>query len=219
MNESSQLRLGGWAGIIFSVLSLAVIPLVVAPPPALGATGTAFVDYYLQHRTGFLIGNYLGIAAFFPGFLQLVMLVNHIRRKEGEDGWIASLVLSTGTFAYAVFACSLVVFQALPFLVDSNQSEAMGTLGSVWFALDGLAALPFVMAIGWACLRAGVFARWLGYASYLAALLAIVMSLGGLTYTPAWLAGGGPATMVGFVSFFAWTFAIGLVLLSESRKV
>ena len=39
------------------------------------------------------------------------------------------------------------------------------------------------------------------------------MSLGGLTATPAWLAGGGPATFAGFVVFFLWTFAIGVAMV------
>lgn len=73
MNETTGLRAAGWAGIVFSVLSLIVIPLSFPPPPPLGATGAEFSAYYDAHRWGFLIGNYLGIAAFIPGFLQLVV--------------------------------------------------------------------------------------------------------------------------------------------------
>ena len=213
MEDRRAFRLAGWAGIVFSVLSLAVIPLVVTPPPALGASGPTFLAWYRAHRTGFLIGNYLGIAAFFPGFVQLAVLAARVRRLEGTSGWLASLVLTTGTFAYAVFACSLVAFQVMPFLVDPGAAAAFGWFGSVWFALDGLAALPLVLAVGWATLQTGVLPRWLGHASWLVAALAVLMSLGSLTATPGWLAAGGLATFVGFVAFFAWTFAIGLVMV------
>ena len=64
-------------------------------------------------------------------------------------------MLASGTFTYGVFACSLIAFQALPFLVDPASPQAtlaMGTLASIWFSLDGLAAIPFLLAVGWATL-------------------------------------------------------------------
>ena len=210
------MRLAGWAGILFSLLSLIVIPLVAtpsAPPPVLGANGADIAAWYAAHRTGFLIGNYLGIVAFFPGFVQLAVLGARIRRLEGEGGWLASLVLTTGTFGYAIFACSLILFQLLPFLPEPTEARPFGWLAAVWFALDGLAALPVVLAVGWATLRTGALPRWIAHLSWVVAAAALVMSLGGLTVTPAWLAGGGPATFAGFVAFFLWTFAIGVAMV------
>jgi hypothetical protein len=215
--DARTLRIAGWAGIVFSVLSLIVIPLVLSLPPPLGSSGAAFAAWYAEHRLGFLIGNYLGVAAFFPGFVQLAVLAACVRRLEGGADWLASLVLATGAFTYAVFACSLVVYQVLPFLVGpqlESAAEAMGSLGAVWFALDGLAALPLVLSVGWATMRTGALPRWFAHLSWLVAAIAVVMSLGGLTATPAWLAGGGLVTAIGFIVFFAWTFAIGVIFLS-----
>lgn len=221
-DDSHALRVAGWSGIAFSVLSLIVIPLEAYPlPPPLGSSGATLAAWFGAHRRGFLIGNYLGVAAFVPGFVQLAVLAARVRRLEGAAGWLSSLVLGTGTFTYAVFACSLVVFQVLPFLVDPRLEaamEAMGSLGAVWFALDGLAALPLVLAVGWATVRVGVLPAWFAWASWLLALLALVMSLGGLTATPPWLAGGGLATGIGFVAFFAWTFAIGVIQLQGTTS-
>jgi hypothetical protein len=217
VDDTRGMRLGGWAGILFSILSLIVLPLVAVPmappPPLLGSDGPAVVAWFQAHRGGFLWGNYLGIAAFFPGFLQLVILAARVRRREGEGGWLGALVLTSGTFGYAVFACSLILFQVLPFLVDAAAAQALGWLASVWFALDGLAALPLVLAVGWAVLRTGALPRWVAHASWAGAALSVVMSLGGLTATPAWLAGGGPATFAGFVGFFVWTAAIGVAMI------
>jgi hypothetical protein len=209
-------RIAGWAGIVFSVLSLAVIPLALPPPPALGTGGAGFAEWFGTHRVGFLVGNYLGVGAFLPGFVQLAALAARVRRAEGEGGWLASLVLGTGTFAYAVFGCSLMVFQTLPFLTQPRLEapmEAMGTFGAVWFALDGLAAFPFVVAVGWAASATRVLPRWFSNTTWVVASLALVMSLGGLTAEPAWLAGGGPATGLGFVGFFVWTLLLGVVFL------
>lgn len=216
MDHQRTSRIGGYAGILFSILSLMVIPMVASPmmpPPVLGSSGPAFVEWFQAHRTGFLWGNYLGIAAFVPGFVQLAVLAARVRRLEGPDGWLGGLVLSTGTFAYAVFACSLVLFQVMPFVIAPSAAEALGWFASIWFALDGLAALPLVLAVGWAALRTGALPRWLGWASFLVAPSAILMSVGGLTASPAWLAGGGLATFAGFVLFFLWTFAVAVAML------
>jgi hypothetical protein len=217
MDDARALRIAGWSGIAFSVLSLIVIPLCLSLPPALGSSGATFAAWYQSHRVGFLIGNYLGVAAFFPGFVQLAVLASRVRRLEGPTGWLSGLVLASGTFTYAVFACSLVVFQALPFLAGpqlEGATEALGALASVWFALDGLAALPLVLAVGWATARTGALPRWFAHASWLLAALAVTMSLGALTATPSWLAGGGLVTGIGFLAFFAWTFAWGVLFLS-----
>lgn len=218
MDETRSLRIAGWAGIVFSILSLIVIPLACVGtfPPALGANGAGFAAWYRDHKLGFLVGNFLGIAAFAPGFVQLAVLAARFRKAEGPDGWFAPLVLSTGTFAYAVFACSLAVFQALPFLVDPGTEDAalaMGTLGAVWFALDGLAALPFVLAVAWAAAATGALPAWVARVTWPLSALAVLMSVGSLTDTPEWLAAGGLATAIGFVGFFVWTFALAVLFL------
>src|SRR5262245_3594068 len=106
MDDPRTDRIAGWAGIVFSVLSLIVLPLILSLPPPLGSSGAAFAAWYGEHRLGFLIGNYLGVAAFFPGLVQLAVLAARVRQREGATGWLSSLVLATGTFTYAVFACS-----------------------------------------------------------------------------------------------------------------
>lgn len=213
MDDARALRFAGWAGIAFSVLSLIVIPLAPAAPPALGASGAAFADWYRAHRTGFLLGNYLGIAAFIPGFVHLAVLA--MRFRVGPRGDLHGiLVLATGTFTYAVFACSLVVFQVLPFVIaHEDAAETIGTLGAVWFALDGLAAVPFVLAVGVGTAATRALPAWVAKASWVVAVLAIVMSLGAVFTKPAWLAAGGPATLLGFGAFFAWVIALSVVFL------
>lgn len=148
MSEPRALRIGGWSGIVFSVLSLIVLPLTangLQAPPALGATPEQFTAWYAAHRMGFLVGNYLGIAAFIPGLVQLAILAALVREKDDAKGFLGGLILATGTFSYAVFACSLIVLQVMPFLIDPaspTATLAIGTLAAVWFALDGLAAAP-----------------------------------------------------------------------------
>jgi hypothetical protein len=218
MDDQRASRLAGWAGIVFSVLSLIVLPMALPPPPppALGATGAQLATWFADHKLGFLVGNYLGILAFVPGLVQLAVLAARVRRLQGPNGWFSSLILATGAFTYAMFACSLALFQVLPFLVDARQhdmAEAMGSLAMVWFALDGLGALPLVLFVGWAGRATGALPKWFAPYSWLTALLATVMSLGALTTQPAWLAAGGPVSGLGFIAFFVWTGVLGGVFL------
>jgi hypothetical protein len=218
MTTTNDSRLAGWSGIVFSLLSLIVIPLTASPLPVLGAAGADYARWYTAHRNGFLVGNFLGLAAFLPGLVQLVVLAAAIRRREGDGGWLSTLVLSSGVFTYAIFFCSLVVFEALPFLLATrsiDSLEAMGTLGNVWFAVDGLAAVPLVVAISWAARRTGVLPSWFVAFGWVVALLASIMGLGGITASPAWLAGGGAATFAGFTAFFIWTLALGVIQLRQ----
>lgn len=213
-------RIAGWCGLVFTALSLIVIPLTASgdvPLPAVGGSGEAFARWFSLHKTGFLVGNYLGIAAFVPGMVQLAVLAALFRKQDDDEHWFGAFVLATGTFTYCVFACSLVAFQALPFLVDPaspQASLAMGTLASIWFSLDGLAALPFLLAVGWATLATkDVLPRWFASFTWVVTALAIVMSLGSIWIEPAWLAGGGPATIAGFFAFFVWTGVLSVVML------
>lgn len=223
MEERRSDRLAGWAGILFSALSLVVFPLVLTPPapPVVGQSGAEVALWFDLHRTGFLVGNYLGVAAFLPGFVQLSVLAARIRRAEGEGGFLAALVLTTGTFGYAVFACSLIAFQAMPFLLAPHlhgSIEALGSLTAVWFALDGLAAFPLVISVGIATVATRVLPAWFARVSWVVAVLALAMSIGALTTTPSWLAAGGIVTGVGFIGFFVWTFVLGVVFLRRKPE-
>jgi len=211
-----------WAGIIFSVLSLVVFPLVMAspssPPPIVGQSGAEVAVWFDQHRRGFLLGNYLGVAAFLPGFVQLTVLAARIKRAEGEGGFLGTLILTTGTFGYAVFACSLIAFQAMPFLLAPHLQaaiEALGSLTAVWFALDGLAAFPLLIAVGLAARSTRVLPPWFARFTWVIAFFAFAMSLGSLTASPPWLAAGGMVTGVGFIGFFVWTFVLGVVFMRK----
>jgi hypothetical protein len=217
MDEARSLRIGGWAGITFVVLSLIVLPIAAGGPlpPALGHTGAEYAAWYGAHRTSFLLGNYLGIASFFPGFVMLAVLAARVRRLEGPNGWLGPLVLCTGTFAFAIFACSLCLFQVMPFLIQPGReaaAEAFGTLANLWFALDGLAAAPLILSVGWAARTTGALPGWFGKLCSLSAAIAVVTSLGALTATPSWLAGGGTATVAGFIAYFAWALTLAILL-------
>jgi hypothetical protein len=212
-------RIAGLAGILFVVSSLIVIPLSPVIPPPLGSSAAEISAYYAGHGIPFLIGNYLGVAAFLPGFVQLAFLTALVRRAEGGDGWLAPLVLGTGTFAYGFGAVALTLFQALPFVIAPGMEPAVhgvAGLANVGFALFFLPASAFAGSVAWAVLSTRVLGRWLGYAGAFVALVSFVASLGALTTTPRWLAGGGVASSLALVLFFVWLLALALTFLRSS---
>lgn len=225
MDQSRALRIGGIAGLVFVALSLVVIPLTLAPTthgslPIPGSTAFGpSTRWYQEHRPGFLVGNYLGLAAFFPGFVQLAVLCAAIRKRESAAGFFGILVFGCGTFAYAVFGCSLLIFQAMPFLLDPSvpqATRALSTLSMIAFSLDGLAALPFVVSVAWTVEVTRVLPKWFAIFSWITAVLTLLMSLGALVESPRWLAAGGTATDVGFVGFFVWIAVIAVLLLRRN---
>src|SRR5437879_13680388 len=109
-------RLAGLAGILFSALSVAIIPFSPEIGAPIGSSADELVSYYVRHHSGFLLGNYLGVAAFLPGFIQLAIVSSWIRRLDEPHGWLGSLAHSRGSFAYSPGPCRLVVSQVLPFI-------------------------------------------------------------------------------------------------------
>jgi hypothetical protein len=144
------------------------------------------------------------------------VLYAEIRKREGAAGWLGMLVFGCGTFTYAIFGCSLVIFQAMPFLIDPavpQATRALSTLSMVWFALDGLAAAPFIIAVAWSVATTHVLPKWFGILSWITAALAVLMSVGALVESPQWLAAGGTVTDLGFVGFFAWIACMAVLFL------
>lgn len=104
MDHARAHKIAGVAGLVFAILSLIVIPLTLVPESHASALTSSTVlgpsaRWYQEHRSGFLLGNYLGLAAFFPGFVQLAVLYAAIRKREGGGGWLAILVFGCGTSA------------------------------------------------------------------------------------------------------------------------
>jgi hypothetical protein len=102
MDQARAHKIAGVAGLVFATLSLIVIPLTLVPESHASALKSSTVlgpsaRWYHEHRSGFLLGNYLGLAAFFPGFVQLAVLYAAIRKREGAGGWLAILVFGCGT--------------------------------------------------------------------------------------------------------------------------
>jgi hypothetical protein len=95
----------------------------------------------------------------------------------------------------------------------------MGSLAAVWFSLDGLGALPMIIAVAWATRATNVLPRWFVHFSAVVGVIAFAMSLGAFFAQPGFIAAGGLITGVGFVAFFAWTFVLAILFLRSRHAL
>ena len=209
------MRAAGWGGVLFVVLSGAIVVLSPFWPP-LGAPADVVVDYYREHRMPFLVGNYLAAAAAIPSFLQIGGLVMLIKRAEGERGWLWIAVLSSVVLAHAVGALALAAYQVVPFELGPGQeavAKGFSDFAGVAFAFFMAVLSAFVALTSWAVLETRVLPRWYAFLGVPIAGACLAGSLGSIWSEPAWLAGGGILDATATSAFFLWCLILALLFL------
>jgi hypothetical protein len=216
------MRIAGWAGVAFFVLSGVI---VVAAPfwPPLGASAAEVVTWYRAHRMPFLVANYLAMVAAVPSFIQLAYLCMLVRRAEGERGWLWIAMLGSATLAHAMGALALTVYQAVPFQLAAAQAavaKGLSDLAGVAFAMFLTVLAGFLGVTAWALFATKVLPRWLAQATIPMAVVCFIGSFGAIWEEPRWLAGGGFFTAATCSTFFVWCLIVAVLFLrmKEPRK-
>lgn len=211
------MRTAGVAGILFVVLSAAVVVLSPFWPP-LGTQMPQVVQYYATHRTPFLVGNYLAALAAVPSFVQLAALVGLLKRAEGDRGWLWVAVLSAALFAHALGGGALLAYQAIPFQLDVRQpgsAKALSDLAGSSFGFALIGAGGFAALTSWATFKTRALPGWFGLSGLLVALACFVASAGVVVTTPEWFAGGGTLTVAVTGLFLLWALALAVIFLRQ----
>src|SRR5215208_5778338 len=184
-NSTALVRLGGVCGILFVIL---LVPGVLVarpdvPDAKLGAQQV--LDYFDDKQGALLIGNGLSFifAAFFLWFLGVLHGV--LRSAEGEYSGLSSAGLAGGVMFVVLETAGASVEIIHPastsrfenFLPDAQLAFVSQAL-SGWlysFAWVGLAIL--LSATSLVALGTGFLPRWLAWAGFLAALVAVLKFL------------------------------------------
>jgi hypothetical protein len=214
------MRLAGWSGIAFVVLSGVIVVLSPFWPP-LGASTAEVVDYYRAHRMPFLVGNLIAIGAAVPSFAQIGALCLLIKKAEGEGGWLWIATFGSALLAHAIGALTLVAYQVVPFELDAGNellAKGFNDLAGVAFASFLLVLTGFVGFASWGTLATRVLPRWFGVSGLVICLLCLLGSGGALVTEPKWFAGGGlySANVTGL--FFLWCGALAVLFLRMPRN-
>ena len=211
-------RVGALAGLATVALFVAIV-IVIPQVPAQNHSIAEIGRKTAEHRTGILLGVYLG--ALLTGALLVFgsAFVARLRRAEGSGGgwWIVAL---TGIAGTAVGLTTDIILAALVRAVGHGVS---GT--ALWVGYpagpDGFVmAIPlavFFVAAGLGGRASGVLPRWLGW---LALVVAALFTIGAAGVTGDEVDGGilGSFLLLGFAGFLIWTVATSVHLWREPRK-
>lgn len=203
------LRLAGWSGVLFVVLSCVIA--VVAPRwPPLGASPDAIAAYYGAHGDAFLWGNWLAAVPGAPAFLVLAVLVAQLRRAEGEGGWLWLAVLGAGLAVHADGLVVLGLFQTVPFVSDAaGAGLAVSHLANAGFGFFLIALGALQLFTGWAGQATTALPRWLSLGSLAGAPVSFLASAGSVKPV-GHFAAGSLATIVAFLLFIAWNVGLAV---------
>jgi hypothetical protein len=191
-------RIGG-LGIVFSILYAVGILALGGTEPGIGASSTALVKYYADHRGAetaavFVVAIAMVVFAFFLGSLLRAVF------RSGESAYF-SVVATVGGAVYIGGMLLSAVLQLA--LVDAAHHHQLATIQTFNF-LSQDDWVPFVFGLGTLALATGIAAirgrtlpRWLAWITVVFGVLCISGPLGGIAFliTP------------------AWTLALGVVLL------
>jgi hypothetical protein len=210
MTDTNILRLGGISGLLFLIL---FIPSYLTAPDSPTATlAQQDLINYFNARQGEILalnGLLLIFAAFFF-LLFLGVLHSALQRAEGERYGVSSIVLAGGLLFLAVMLAGAAVEIMHPatqarfqnFRADAQLGYlSLGLSGWMYrFAFAGMAAL--IAATSFGALGTGFLPKWLVWAGFAAALVALTRYVGPLG---GWLA----LLWIAVVSVLMITGAIG----------
>jgi hypothetical protein len=212
MADRWALRWGGISGILFVVLLIPGIFIGRPDVPEPGLSGQEVHNYFSGWRTLFMAGNgvsFIFAAFFFLWFLGI--LRNVLRSTEGEGEWLSTVALSGGlifiTLELAGAAAEIVYPAALARFANFQPDAQLAFLSlalSGWlynFAWVGLSVL--IAAASALALWIRRLPRWLGWAGFVFAVLALSKFLTPLAHTVAllWVLVVSALMLAGRVSF------------------
>jgi hypothetical protein len=196
MADRWALRFGGISGILFVVLLIPGIFIGRPDLPEPALSGQEVHNYFSGWRTLFMAGNgvsFIFAAFFFLWFLGI--LRNVLRSTEGEGEWLSTVALCGGLMfitlelagaaaeiAYPATLARFANFQADAQLAFLSLSLSGWLYNFAWVGLSVLIAAASALAL-W--LRR--LPRWLGWAGFVFAVLALSKFLTPLAHSVALL--------------------------------
>ncbi len=205
------------SGILFVVL-LAVSFTLPTQPPQSGESPQKVIEFFKNHRLQFFIALYLQGLALIPFFVFSARLRDLLHSVEGGKSLFASV-----SFASAV-ASGALALAISPFWATlayrSNRSDpgmvrVLFDLGNLGFNVISFPFAIFIAAASVVMIRAGIPARWLGWAGIPVAFLQLVSA--GSFAEAGIFAPGGLIFLVGFFFWALWVLTTSTMMYKESR--
>ncbi|MGQ0671086.1 MAG: hypothetical protein ACT4PO_15740 [Actinomycetota bacterium] len=215
MNGSRWERIAAGTGIVWVVLT-AVGSIIQTNPPGVNDPVGKITSYYVVHRSGILLGEFLiGLGGlFFLWFLGSMW--SHFRRAEGEPGRVSAVVFGAGVLTLAVFLVEGSMYTALAYRIaregDPRIIRAVWDMASVAATFRGYTVAALFAAIAVVVLRTGALPRWIGGTAVVLGLLQIVRPLGVFANSGPFVLSGA-FSGIGFALDGIWVLATSFLLV------
>jgi len=218
--ECNLKNAAGIGGIVFVILSLAIVCIVPPIPSLVSKTGEIML-YYETYRDRFLIGNYLAMLAAPPSFLWGAYITRAVKKAEGSDGWWWMTILGTFVMAHSMGNVLLMFYQWAAWSIGNKTAPDIATgisdLSSHGFAFFLVAQFALALFTALATFQTKVFSKASAYLGLLTAAVSLVASTGTI-FTTGWLAAGGYATGAALGIFMAWFFWLSVEILRQKKS-
>ncbi|HKH37187.1 MAG TPA: hypothetical protein VKA82_08470 [Rubrobacter sp.] len=185
-NSTALVRLGGVCGILFVILLVPGVLVARPDVPDASLSAQQVLDYFDDKQGALLIGN--GLSFIFAAFFFLWFLgVLHgvLRSAEGEHSGLSSAALAGGVMFVVLETAGASVeiihpastsrfenFQPDTQLAFVSQALSGWLYSFAWVGLAILLSATSLVALG-----TGILPRWLAWAGFLAALVAVLKFL------------------------------------------
>ena len=208
-------RIGFVAGIAWVVL-LVIGNLVQTAPPNASDSAEKVTSYFVNHRSGILLGQYLvGLGAIVFVFF-LMALANYFRQADGALRILPAAIVGAGLWTLAVGIVDGSITTALAYGVAKEGGPAvvyafwrLFVVAATW---RGYTVAALFVAIAAAALRTRSVPRWVGATATVLALAQMVRPLG-------LYAASGPFEPLGAFSSISflldgvWVLAVSILFL------
>jgi len=208
-------RIGGWAGIATTVLLVASL-FVVAAPPGMDAGAQEIKDYLLDNRSGGTL-SVLAAALALPLFLFFLAGLREALTPPGTDGWLAGVSTRCGAY----FGLGLVLGNACFYSATWTKETATGSadvfrvtwdLGYlVYLALFPLAAV-LLIGTGIAAMRAGALHRWWAWIGIVVGVAIAIGTVAIVSYTTA------SVSFPTYLGFLVWLLIASILMVRSDHS-
>jgi hypothetical protein len=175
--KDGSAMVGGWTGIGFVVTAL-LASFLYEQPPSLDLPPHVILEWAHEWRTGISVAMIMGVFA----SLLFLLFATYMHRRladAGED-FLGSVVFGSGML-YAAFVgltslppAILVFMDRQPGgITDGDVVRLLIDLSQIIYAPGTGLIGVFLLAVGMATLRAGVFSRWIGWTAIVMGLLCV----------------------------------------------
>ncbi len=218
MDDAKWERLAAATGIVALVLLMVEFVMVPTWPKADAATNT-IIDFFVEHRTSVLLGEYIGgigAVAFFLWFLG--SLRSFLMLAEGTPGRLSAVAFGGGLVAIAVgsLGAAANIVLALQAAEEGDEAvvRAFYVLSNTAFAVFFLPIGVLIGATSIVALRTRALPKWYGQAGGLFALAEIALAACSTSIAGA-LSVTGALSFVGFILFGLWLLTTSILLIQR----